>query len=454
MKMKSKETKVHITSSDDSLGEDKPHYSKVTKVHVTGGEAGGGGGEAGSVEWANVMNKPQTYPPSEHNHDDRYNTKEDVQGIIDFVTEQMQSEQGKVMTHADDEPAYLDSKVDNVTAVVEGSELKVKSIDGLTIGVASINSWLSGTEDNIQTQIDSINDSLVALSSGMRYMGKFETYADLQAIATMEGGDLAVVLADETRGSGRSMYVYRDDLGVWDFIGEFTFSDEFIALKDTPSSYADADGKVVKVAGNRLVFGEVDYANLTNKPSSTITDIDDAVAKSHEHNNAEDLAKLGVNESGELTINGVIYAPKSVQQPKQYLYARRTGSEQSLTAGTTCIFNRKYGGEGIAYDANSGVFTLEAGKTYRVFVTASIKTDGYVIMRLVSASDNAVTADNNQAIWMSVNPSNSNWKEASAGPLLAYVTPATTQGFKIMASSVSGTTGLRPGHCALEITEI
>src|SRR5690625_4278147 len=410
----------YAPSSGLIIGEDGHVYSLVDLLSNVGNGEGGGGGEEfdGTVLWGNITNKPQTYPPSEHNHDDRYYTKEEATNHVNFVRDLMEEEQGKIAAHVDDEPAYLDSKVDNVTAVVEGNELKVKSIDGLTIGVASINSWLSGTEDNIQTQIDSINDSLVALSSGMRYMGKFETYADLQAIATMEGGDLAVVLADETRGSGRSMYVYRDDLGVWDFIGEFTFSDEFIALKDTPSSYADADGKVVKVAGNRLVFGEVDYANLTNKPSSTITDIDDAVAKSHEHNNAEDLAKLGVNESGELTINGVVYAPKSVQQPKQYLYARRTGSEQSLTAGTTCIFNRKYGGEGIAYDANSGVFTLEAGKTYRVFVTASIKTDGYVIMRLVTASDNAVTADNNQAIWMSVNPSNSNWKEASAGPLL------------------------------------
>src|SRR5690625_2243751 len=311
---------------------DEPTYSKVDKVYVVN-PSEGGGGVADEVAWENVTGKPSSFPPAEHNHDDRYYTKDEAEDHVNFVRDLMEQEQGKVMTHADDEPAYLDSKVDNVTAVVEGNELKVKSIDGLTIGVASINSWLSGTEDNIQTQIDSINDSLVALTSGMRYMGKFETYADLQAIATMEGGDLAVVLADETRGSGRSMYVYRDDLGVWDFIGEFTFSDEFTALKDTPTSYAGADGKVVKVASNRLVFDDVDYADLTNKPTSTITQIDEAVANSHEHSNAEDLAKLGVNESGELTINGVIYAPKSKPtKPKQYLYARRTGSEQPLTA--------------------------------------------------------------------------------------------------------------------------
>src|SRR5690625_4180271 len=447
MANKSKEIKVHQVDNS-------PHYSKVSKVYITNQSGGGGGDFDGTVDWENITNKPTTFPSDAHDHDDRYNTKEDVQDIIDFTRNQMKAEQGKIMTHADDEPAYLDSKVDNVTAVIEGNELKVKSIDGLTIGVASINSWLSGTEDNIQTQIDSINESLIALSAGMRYMGKFETYADLQAIATMEGGDLAVVLADETRGDGRSIYVYRDDLGVWDFIGEFTFSDEFTALKDTPTSYAGADGKVVKVAGERLVFDDVDYADLANKPSSTITQIDDAVAKRHEHNNADSLAKLGVNSNGELTINGVVYAPKTEIPVKHRLYARRTGTEQTLTAGTTCVFNARHVGDGIPYNTSTGVFTLEAGKTYRVFVTASIKTDGYVIMRLVSASGNAVTADNNQAIWMSVNPSNSNWKESSAGPLLAYISPTTTQGFKIMASSVSGTTGLRPGHCALEITEI
>src|SRR5690625_4447890 len=430
---------------------DEPTYSKVDKVYVVN-PSEGGGGVADEVAWENVTGKPSSFPPAEHNHDDRYYTKDEAEDHVNFVRDLMEQEQGKIMTHADDEPAYLDSKVDNVTAVVEGNELKVKSIDGLTIGVASINSWLSGTEDNIQTQIDSINDSLVALSSGMRYMGKFETYAELQAITTMEGGDLAVVLADETRGSGRSMYVYRDDLGVWDFIGEFTFSDEFTALKDTPTSYADADGKVVKVAGERLIFSDVDYGDLTNKPLSTITQIDSTVEQAHVHANKQSLDKLGVNEAGELTINGVVYAPKD--KPKHRLYARRTGTEQTLTAGTTCVFNTKYEGEGIPYDTSTGVFTLEAGKTYRVFVTASINTEGYVILHLVSASDNAVTSDNNRAIWMSVTPSNTNWKESSAGPLLAYITPAVTEGFKIRATSVSGVSALRHNYCALEITEI
>src|SRR5690625_634376 len=409
---------------------DEPTYSKVDKVYVVN-PSEGSGGVADEVAWENVTDKPSSFPPAEHNHDDRYYTKNEI-----------------------DVPSFFRTRIDNVTIELAGHELKVKNVDGLTIGVSNINEWLAGTSGNIQTQIDGINDSLLALTSGMQYIGKFESYSDLQSIDNKENGDLAVVLADENRTGGRSMYVYSDNYGMWEFIGEFTFTDEFLALKDTPTSYTGADGKVVKVAGDRLVFDDVDYADLANKPSSTITQIDDAVTKRHEHNNADSLAKLGVNSDGELTINGVVYAPKTEIPVKHRLYARRTGTEQTLTAGTTCVFNARHVGDGIPYNTSTGVFTLEAGKTYRVFVTASIKTDGYVIMRLVSASGKAVTADNNQAIWMSVTPSNSNWKEASAGPLLAYISPTTTQGFKIMASSVSGTTGLRPGHCALEITEI
>ena len=38
----------------------------------------GGGGSAESVDWSNVTNKPATFPPSAHNHDDRYYTESEV----------------------------------------------------------------------------------------------------------------------------------------------------------------------------------------------------------------------------------------------------------------------------------------------------------------------------------------------------------------------------------------
>ena len=107
--------------------------------------------------------------------------------------------QGREATTASDEPDYLETKVDNTTVKVEGTELVVKSIDGLTVGAADISTWLAGTTNNVQTQIDEINDSLVAMTSGMHYRGRLETYADLQAITNKDNGDLAVVLADESR---------------------------------------------------------------------------------------------------------------------------------------------------------------------------------------------------------------------------------------------------------------
>lgn len=38
----------------------------------------GGGGSAESVDWSNITNKPTTFPPSAHNHDDRYYTESEV----------------------------------------------------------------------------------------------------------------------------------------------------------------------------------------------------------------------------------------------------------------------------------------------------------------------------------------------------------------------------------------
>src|SRR5690625_1641035 len=149
----------------------------------------------------------------------------------------------------------------------------------------------------------------------MTFKGIEDTRADLDAWSNKENGDVVVVLKDETRDDGRSMYVYNDELGKWDYIGTFTFTTEITALSDTPSGYDN--GKYLRSTSSGIIYDDVDYQTLKNKPESTITEIDSAVNKAHEHTNKGDLDKLGVNSEGELTINGVVYAPK-VDVPKKH----------------------------------------------------------------------------------------------------------------------------------------
>lgn len=436
MTNKSNETKVRIMDDENT-----PHYSKVNKVYVTNQSEGGGGGEFdGTVPWESVTSKPQLFPPTAHDHDERYHTKEESEGHVNFVRDLMEQEQGKVATHAGDDLGYLDSKLDNATIVVENNELRVKGIDGLTVGVADISAWLSGTEENIQTQLDDIGDTLTALSAGMRYIGRFEDKATLLSVGNKNNGDLAVVIADESRTGGRSMYVYSEGLDVWEFIGEFTFTDAFTALKDTPSNYVGADGKVAKVSGERIVFDDVNYADVAGKPSSTITQIDDAVAKRHEHGNADSLAKLGINEDGELTINGVVYTPKSaIQVPKEYLYVRRSDTDQSIGTNTTLRFDNIVTGN-IPYDPEFGTFELKAGKTYEVTANLTIiSPNGQVQVQLIDNESNQPPIGGGATTFIS--PVNMSNNFSSGGVLNCIITPQTTQRFKVRTHETRGASG-------------
>ena len=51
----------------------KKDNTTITFIPTTGG-----GGSAERVDWANVYNKPTSFPPSAHNHDDKYYTKSEV----------------------------------------------------------------------------------------------------------------------------------------------------------------------------------------------------------------------------------------------------------------------------------------------------------------------------------------------------------------------------------------
>lgn len=403
-----------------------------TFVRVDGvGSGGSGGGSSDPVTWSSITSKPSAYPPETHNHDVRYYTRNEI-----------------------DQAGFLLAQPDGETVEVQGGELRARTLTGLQHGVTQLNAWLAGTEGNIQSQIHEIQLTLAALSAGMRYRGKFETRAGLDSVANKDNGDLAVVLADETRGGARSMYVYNDSLGFWDFIGAFEFSDAFTSLSDTPNAYDN--GKYLRSNINGLYFDTIRYNDIEGKPSSTVAQIDDAVTKRHEHANKDRLDKINEGAGGVLTYNGEQYVRVSdlpAPQAKQRLFAYRSGGDQTLTAGTDCVFNTKHSGD-IPYDTETGIFTLEAGKLYRVEVSGSLYTSGWVILQLVNAETNVIVNAISRGIWMDVNPSNSNWHESSAGPLKTYITPAATRGYKIRATSMSGESSLRSGYTSLEIQEV
>lgn len=393
---------------------------------------GGGGGEFdGTVAWVNVTNKPSVFPPEAHNHNEQYYTKQDI-----------------------DNAGFLLAQPDGETVEVQGGELKARTLTGLQLAVAQLNAWLAGTEGNIQSQLNDIYMTLAALSAGMRYRGKFETKADLQAVNNKDNGDLAVVLTDETRSNARSMYVYNDSLGIWDFIGSFEFSDAFTALTDTPSGYDD--GKVLRSSANGLYYDVVRYNEIDGRPDRTKVQIESAVDAAHGHDNKYNLDKINEDASGVLTYNGERYvrvSDLSALQAKKRLFAYRSGSDQPLTAGTDCVFNTRHSGD-IPYNTTTGIFTLEAGKLYRVEVAGSLYTSGWVILQLVNAETNSVVNTIARGIWMDVNPSTTSWHESSAGPLKTYFIPSATRGYKIRATAVSGESSLRASYMSLEVQEV
>lgn len=242
---------------------------------------------ASSLAVKKLNDKVDTKADINHAHDSIYYQKSEVDNSINDVINTITAGQYMVKTSADDTPSYVEDKIDKVTLSFEDHELKVIGVDGLTIGIADVNSWLSGTSDNIQNQINDVKSNILSLTSGMKYLGKVETYADLASVGAKENGNVVVVLADESRGNGRSLYVYFEALTTWDFIGEFTFSNKFIEMTDTPDNYTGQNGKVIQVdeANNKLVFSNVNWNDISDKPSSTVTQIDQAVSSTHIHSN-------------------------------------------------------------------------------------------------------------------------------------------------------------------------
>ncbi|WP_163579129.1 hypothetical protein [Gracilibacillus saliphilus] len=375
-------------------------------------------------------------------------TEQDYHDFIDYAGTNPVPAHTVKANEADLTPGYLDSKVDNVTVEITDNKLVIKNLQGLTIGIVDLNNWLSGTEGNLQDQINNMQVTMQSVAGGMEYRGKFETKADLDAVSIMSNGDLAVVLADESRNGSRSLYVYSENIGAWDFVGNFEFSDEFIALSDTPSSYTGHDGKVAKVdeTNGKIVFDNVDYAELQNKPSSSVANIEQAVEQRHTHPNKSDLDRLGVDENNNITIDGVSFTPI-----KDVLYLGLT-TNRTITAGDRLVFDKKYTGN-MVY--TSTTFTLGANKTYHI-VASPLFTNlsGGFGLELYDVTNSKRASEYPDFKYFYSPRGDANAK--GNGVFDVIIRPTETKQFSIRVTSISGDTSMTQynGNSTLSIFEI
>lgn len=383
--------------------------------------------------------------------------------------------QGLVQVNDSDTPGYLIEKIDGVTVHIDGDKMIIKSVDGLEIGITEINTWLSGTSGNIQSQINEIQSILSTLSTGMEFLGKVETHADMTGIGSPDNGDLVVVLTDETKDNGRTLYIYSDTLGTWVFIGEFEFSDKFISLKDTPNTYTGQDGKVLKVDGinEQLVFDTVKWSDVEGKPDVLAIDIENAannshihtnkddidrlsisdgkvavdgvVPETHTHANKSDLDKIGTNTYGNLTVNGVEYRP---YVEKQWLNARNTVNK-TIGRGYVFTFDEVQGN--IEY--SNGLFLLRKDKVYQITFTYHLLTSSVVRVHLINHGTDTMLAG---STWSQVFSATYAAKKPGLPILNQIIAPTTDTWVKIRTNRTLGDTGatLYGGHGGLTVHEL
>jgi hypothetical protein len=170
-----------------------------------------------------------------------------------------------------------------------------------------------------------------------------------------------------------------------------------------------------------------------------------------EENLTFDGSTLGVtgnvNVSGQVSgATGVFTAVTVNGQPTtygvvnpDYISVGNNGAAQNVAAsGTDIIFDTNISSSGIGYSTSTGVFTLTAGKTYRItseIAFQNYSTDGYVLVQLVDGSSN--TQINTQT---NTYPYNSGFNEVNNLVSDIIYTPNTNQTVKFRVTG--GTTGI------------
>ncbi len=137
------------------------------------------------------------------------------------------------------------------------------------------------------------NSSGVAKSIGNSVMINALIDAKLSAYNTLE------IVADITARDLLNTRDYNFLCLVVDATGDLT-----VASGSALYAFKNSDNTFTKVAEYESMDVIVDWSNITNRPVSSVANIDDAVTKKHSHSNKPELDLIGEDVAGNMTYNG------------------------------------------------------------------------------------------------------------------------------------------------------
>jgi hypothetical protein len=144
-------------------------------------------------------------------------------------------------------------------------------------------------------------------------------------------------------------------------------------------------------------------------------------------------------QATQLTPSIAIQATATGTLNTDYISVGNNGAAQNVAAsGTDIIFDTNIASSGIGYSTSTGVFTLTAGKTYRITSEIAFQqysANGYLLVQLVDGSSN--TAINTQVVSY---PYNSGFNEVNNPVSDIIYTPTTNQTVKFRITG--GSSGL------------
>lgn len=142
--------------------------------------------------------------------------------------------------------------------------------------------YVTGSSASTVKRVINSDDIQLMIDTSLSAMSNLEVVADIAARNALNPTRNVVVLvlnatADPTVAAGAATYVYQLSTTSW-----------------------------IKISEAESLDLSITWASIQGKPTSSPTDIDDAVTKRHTHANLTQLNKIGEDVNGDLTYNGTL----------------------------------------------------------------------------------------------------------------------------------------------------